>query len=40
LEPWKSLSAEYIKKGWQRPVEDKALYGMDRSDIWTWRFKQ
>jgi hypothetical protein len=33
LEPWKSLSAEYVKQGWQRPWEP---YRMDQNALWDW----
>lgn len=33
IEPWKSLSAEYVKQGWQRPWKP---YRMDQNVLWDW----
>lgn len=33
IEPWRSLSREYVAKGWQRPWEQ---YKMDQSHLWSW----
>lgn len=34
FEPWASLSAEYVKRGWQRPWPDP--YRPDQADLWEW----
>jgi hypothetical protein len=33
FDPWKSLSADYVSKGWQRPWE---LYENSKSALWEW----
>lgn len=33
MEPWISLSREYIAKGWQRPWD---RYSMEQSAMWDW----
>jgi len=33
VEPWASLSAEYISKGWQRPWTN---YAQDDTTLWDW----
>lgn len=33
FEPWQSLTAEYVEKGWQRKWQD---YEWDASDYWDW----
>jgi hypothetical protein len=35
IEPWKSLSEEYIKKGWQRPWTN---YELKDKEMWDWWF--
>jgi len=34
LEPWASLSDEYVRKGWQRPAPYR--YGPEWSGLWRW----
>jgi hypothetical protein len=34
FEPWQSLSAEYVRKGWQRPWPDP--YTMEEEHKWGW----
>jgi len=33
MEPWKTLSARYEAKGWQRPW---SRYGADAAELWSW----
>lgn len=33
IEPWRSLSDEYMRKGWQRPWTN---YTMAEADLWSW----
>lgn len=34
MDPWRSLSLEYIHKGWQR--KEPYLYGPDSACLWDW----
>jgi cellulose synthase/poly-beta-1,6-N-acetylglucosamine synthase-like glycosyltransferase len=34
LEPWRSLSEEYVRRGWQRPAP--YLYGPEWAGLWRW----
>jgi glycosyltransferase involved in cell wall biosynthesis len=36
FEPWQSLSAEYVKQGWQRAWPPQ--YDASRSELWAWKY--
>ncbi|HET6456022.1 MAG TPA: glycosyltransferase family A protein, partial [Armatimonadota bacterium] len=36
MEPWRGLSDEYIRKGWQRPW---TKYTEQQSELWEWHFQ-
>ena len=36
MEPWKSLSEEYVRRGWQRPWSLDLRYKPEQHDMWDW----
>lgn len=36
MEPWKSLSEEYVCRGWQRPWSLDLRYKPEQEDMWRW----
>ena len=36
MEPWRSLSEEYVRKGWQREWSLDLRYKPEESDKWSW----
>ena len=36
MEPWRSLSEEYVRKSWQRPWSLDLRYRPEESDKWSW----
>jgi len=36
FDPWKSLSEEYVKKGWQRPWSLELRYKPEQEPMWNW----
>ena len=36
MEPWRSLSEEYVRKGWQRPWSLDLRYKPEQHEMWDW----